>query len=159
MFVNKKIPFFTILAFVLGLTPHSVNAQIDNDRYTALVEQTEISNSLPKPVLLQMINEGVNLEDAAAVTVRNSISSDYAEAYTYYAICMSINDSQAEDVHDIVVSSARESLRASVIAEAHYALEHFLVNRCDGLERLTRSAPEESLTTENTVGGRASVSL
>lgn len=155
--LSKALKQFCGLLLLFSVA--SAYGQQNLDMLTALVEDNEAQQGLPKPLLLSMLAQGVNLEDAAGISVAGSSSAEYAEAYTYYAICMSVSDVQAEDVHDTVVAQAKTAFKAAVTVEANYALTKFKDDRCDGIERSSRESPPEEQSTENAAGGRASIDV
>lgn len=159
---NMKSTTFSIYLAVAALllwVPASPSiAQLNTQMLEALVLESERTNALPKPVLEDMLNQGVRLEEAAAIAVSTATTASYAEAYTHYSICMAVSERQAEDIYNIVTEAARDDIKPNVLVEARYTLDNYIANRCESLTVNARQAPESNLSTENTVGARASIS-
>lgn len=105
------------------------------------VDRVEKAGELPKPLLEQLVAEGIELEQATKLLVESSATGVYAQAFTFYAICMSISDLQAERVRDIAIGAARPSFKELVRAEARFSLLQFKSNRCSVVERTPRVPP------------------
>lgn len=116
----------------------------------------ESKGDLPKPLLEQLVAEGTELEEATRQVIRSSATSVYAQAFTFYAICMSISDLQAERVRDIAIEAASTNFKNVVSAEAKFSMLQFKTNRCANTERTSRIAPVDNDVINETVASGAS---
>lgn len=156
---SRQLCFAQVIAFLMCIgSASSPLAQLNTQMLEALVLESERTKALPKPVLEDMLNQGVRLEEAAAIAVSTATTASYAEAYTHYSICMAVSERQAEDIYNIVTEAARDDVKPNVLVEARYTLDNYIANRCESLTVNARQAPESNLSTENTVGARASIS-
>ncbi len=151
--------FINVVAILMVLASHAVFALPEGASISALVQEVEKENGLPKPVLIDLVEDGVDLEDATRIAVSSSTTDIYAQAFTYHAICMSISEQQAQRVHDIAINAAENKFKNSVLAEARYTLFQYNQNRCNGVEQATRRPPVEAETISGTIVGGASISI